>query len=319
MSDPLTDVVQLLDPSADFSKLVDASGPWSVRRTEQGRPFFCVLLQGSSRLETNGAPLIDLQAGDFLMLPAAQDFTMSAGSLSLDQVEEMKPVRQAEGHFRLGPSEMSITARLLIGYCRFRSPDANLLLSLLPQVIHVRDDPRLTSLVQLIADETAAARPGRDVVVARLLEVTLIEALRATSGATAPSGLMRGLSDTRLSTAIQKIHEEPAHPWTIRDLAKEAGMSRTVFFERFKAVVGISPIEHLTAWRMALAKRMLNEDRKISEIAERVGYGSAGAFGTAFRRSVGVSPARYATQVRPHVGVIEETHRAPLRLPISPR
>lgn len=94
------------------------------------------------------------------------------------------------------------------------------------------------------------------------------------------------------------MHDDPAHPWTINDLAKEAGLSRTVFFERFKAVVGMTPMQYLTAWRMALAKRMLRQDRDISVIAECVGYGSASALSTAFRRHVGVSPARYALTVQ---------------------
>lgn len=298
MSDPLTDIVLLLDPSADFSKLVEASGPWRVSRTERGRPFFCVVLAGTCRLEIEGAPTVDLRRGDFLMIPAAQQFAMFAGEMAREDVEEIAPVRQPDGRFRLGPLEAQVTARLLIGYCQFRSPDAALLLSLLPQVIHVHDDARLTSLVQLITDETAANRPGREVIVSRLLEVTLIEALRTTSGATAPSGLLRGLMDERLSGAIHRMHEDPARPWTIRDLAKEAGVSRTVFFERFKSMVGLSPMEHLTLWRMALAKRLLRDDRPLDEVATSVGYGSTSAFATAFRRSVGHSPVRYVERLR---------------------
>lgn len=298
MSDPLTDIVQLLDPSADFSKVVEASGPWLVRRSEKGRPFFCVVLGGASRLEVDGVAQKDLQPGDFLMIPEAQDFSMSAADVASCDVEEMQPVQQADGHFRLGPTDQPVSTRLLIGYCRFRSPDATLLLSLLPRVIHVRDEPRLTLLVQIITDETMAARPGRNIIVARLLEVTLIEALRTMSTTRAPSGLLRGLADARLSPAIHLMHEDPARPTTIKDLAKVAGLSRTVFFERFKSVVGLSPMEQMTVWRMAIAKRMLRENRSIHEVARVVGYGSTSSFATAFKRYAGISPARFAAALR---------------------
>lgn len=298
MTDPLTDVVLLLDPSADFSKLVEASGPWRVRRAEEGRPFFCVVLSGACRVAADGAPAVDLAQGDFLMIPAVQQFTMSAGDGDPDSLIDMESVRGADGRYRLGPPDQPVSARLLIGYCRFGSPDAALLVSLLPRLIHVRQQARLTALVKLVADETLAQRPGREVIVARLLEVMLIEALRDMPGKAAPPGLVRGLADSRLSIAIHRMHEDPAVAWTTDDLAKAAGLSRTVFFERFRRAVGLSPMEHLTQWRMALAKRMLIAARPMAEVAQAVGYGSTSAFATAFRRTVGETPARFALTAR---------------------
>ena len=298
MSDPLSDIVQLLSPQADFSKLVEASGPWRVSRAEAGRPFYCVMLSGECRLETPGSDELCLQAGDFLMIPQAQSFSMAAGDLPTAACRETTPIRQPDGRFRLGPPETPTTARLLIGYCWFRSPDAALLLSLLPRVVHVRSDARLTSLVQLIGDETVACRPGREAILARLLEVTLIEALRTTPDTTPPPGLLRGLRDVRISVAIHRMHADPARPWTVHDLAREAGLSRTVFFERFRSLVGRSPMEHLTLWRMALAKRRLLSRQPLDEVAASVGYGSASAFATAFRRAVGLTPGRFVQAIR---------------------
>jgi AraC-like DNA-binding protein len=106
---------------------------------------------------------------------------------------------------------------------------------------------------------------------------------------------VRGLADERLAFAIRRIHESPTGAWTVAQLAKEAALSRSAFFERFSRAVGVAPIAYLLAWRMALAKGMLRQNESgVTEIAERVGYGSASAFSVAFTRYVGLPPARYA-------------------------
>jgi len=185
--------------------------------------------------------------------------------------------------------------RLLGGYFAFDSPDAALLVSLLPRQIHVRGEPRLSALVQLVGDEARQQRSGRDLVLTRLVEVLLVEGLRSSTGAAASPGLLRGLADARLAQAIHRMHEQPERPWTVEGLAREAALSRSAFFERFTRAVGVPPMEYLVSWRMALAKRLLREGgHGVGEVAERVGYGSASTFSTAFRRHAGQPPARYA-------------------------
>jgi transcriptional regulator GlxA family with amidase domain len=153
----------------------------------------------------------------------------------------------------------------------------------------VRGEQRLATLVQLVSDETREQRPARDVVLARLLEVLLIEALRSTAGTAASPGLVRGLADTRLAAAIRAMHGEPARAWTVAELAKEAALSRSTFFERFSRTVGLAPMEYLLAWRMALAKDLLRRnERHVAGIAGRVGYSSASTFSVAFTRHVGL-------------------------------
>jgi len=187
--------------------------------------------------------------------------------------------------------------RALLGYCTFGSPDATLLVSLLPQLIHVRGDERLTTLLQLVNQESRASRLGRDVILARLAEVLLIEALRSTSSAEAPAGLLRGLADERLAGALRQMHDRPTWPWTVPELAKEAALSRSSFFERFRRAVGIAPMEYLLHWRMALAKDLLRRNvGGVAEIAQRVGYSSASTFSVAFARHVGLPPTIYARE-----------------------
>jgi transcriptional regulator GlxA family with amidase domain len=125
--------------------------------------------------------------------------------------------------------------------------------------------------VQLVRDKFRERRPAREVILARLLEVLLIEALRSTAGTTASPGLVRGLADERIAVAIRRMHESPTRAWTVAELAKEAALSRSAFFERFSRAVGVAPMEYLLAWRMALAINMLRQNESgVSEIAERV-------------------------------------------------
>ncbi|MBB2792393.1 UNVERIFIED_ORG: AraC-like DNA-binding protein [Rhizobium pisi] len=198
---------------------------------------------------------------------------------------------------RHGDPEGAPNARLLVGHFAFGSPDAALLVSLLPRIIHIRGDSRLSVIVQLVTDEARAERPGKNMILARLLEVLLVEALRSNAGEKAPLGILRGLGDPRLAVAIRRLHENPSKEWTVQQLAGEAALSRSAFFNRFRRAVGLAPIEYLISWRMALAKNLLRqEDIGIQEIAERVGYGSASAFSTAFTRFAGLPPSRYAEQ-----------------------
>ena len=295
MIDPLAEVVLLLQPGAPFSKVVSAAGRWLVRRSEYGRPFYCVLLEGSCCLAVDGAEPMTLAPGDFVLIPSADSFTMS----SLEPpASKDAPAVLTDGKVRLGTQSGAPEVRALIGYCEFGSQDAALLVSLLPRLVHVRGEKRLATLVQLVGEESRSQRPARDVVLARLLEVLLIEALRSTAGTPASTGLVRGLTDERLAAAIRRMHENPAQPWTVTQLAKEAALSRSAFFERFNRAVGVPPMEYLLAWRMALAKKLLRQNQSaVAEIAERVGYSSASTFSVAFTRYVGLPPTRYARKV----------------------
>jgi AraC-like DNA-binding protein len=300
MVDPLAEVVTLLQPGAPFSKIVSGAGHWSVRRTEYGQPFFCVILEGSSCLAVDGHEPMVLQEGDFVLIPSAQGFTMSeVAPVAPDRADRSPPSETCllRGEIRHGTQSGPPDVRFLVGHCVLGSPDAALLVSLLPQLVHVRGEKRLSTLVQLVGEESRQLRPARDVILARLLEVLFIEALRSTAGTAASPGLVRGLADVRLAVAIRRMHESPAQPWTVVQLAKEAALSRSAFFERFSRTVGVAPMEYLLAWRMAMAKNLLRRKLGgVAEVAERVGYSSASTFNVAFTRHVGLPPARYARE-----------------------
>ncbi|VWD10711.1 AraC family transcriptional regulator [Burkholderia contaminans] len=295
MIDPLAEVVTLLQPSTRYSKLVHGASPWRINRTVAGEPFYCVVLDGGCRVAIDGHPPIDLLPGDFVLIPAAYGVAISSFDLPPPGVETATPVALDNGEYRIGDANRPVDTRMMAGHCSFSSPDAALLVSLLPQYVHVRGEPRLTTLVQLVRDESRAQRPARELVLSRLVEVLLIEALRFSAGTDASRGLVRGLADSRLAAALRRMHERPAHPWTIVELAKEAALSRSTFFERFSRAVGLAPMEYLLTWRMALAKDLLRRNEgRIAEIAGRVGYSSASTFSVAFTRHVGRPPAQYA-------------------------
>jgi len=295
MSDPLSDVISLLRPRAVFAKGISGAGSWGVRYSDFGQPSFCAVLEGSCRLAVDGQKALTLEAGDFVLLPATPGFTMSGFDAVNPKRIDPKGTPAPKGEVRHGTRGGKPDVRLLGGYFVFDSPDAGLLVSLLPALVHVRGVARLSVLVQLVSEETSELRSGRDLVLARLVELLLIEALRSTSGDEAPPGLLRGLADAQLATAMRQMHGQIARPLTVTQLARKAGLSRSAFFERFTRTVGLPPMEYLLAWRMAVAKDLLRRDEaRIAEVAERVGYGSASTFSTAFSRHVGQSPSRYA-------------------------
>jgi len=245
-----------------------------------------------------GQEPLTLVRNDFVLVPAAYDFTTS----SLDPPPfgvEAERVETSPGVFRLGSADEPPNFRMLVGHCAFGSDDAELLVSLLPQLVHVRGQGRLTTLVELANEEWQSDRPGRGVVVARLLEVLLIEALRSTAGPAAPPGLLRGLADDRLAVALRQMHDRPRQAWTVIELAKAAALSRSTFFERFRRELGVAPMEYLLGWRMALAKDLLRRERAgVAHVADQVGYSSASTFSTAFARHVGMPPMLYAREQR---------------------
>jgi AraC-like DNA-binding protein len=297
MSDPLSEIITLLRPRTVFSKGISGAGRWGVRYSAFDQPSFCAVLDGSCRLAVDGQEPVTLQAGDFVLLPATPGFTMSGFEPTIPKRIDPKVTPAPTGEVRHGTRGGRPDVRLLGGYFVFDSPDAGLLVSLLPALIHVRGVERLSILVRLLAEEASGRESGRELVLARLVELLLIEALRSTAGENTPSGLLRALADAQLAPAMRQMHGQIARSWTVAQLAKRVGLSRSTFFERFTHTVGLPPMEYLLAWRMAVAKDLLRrQDIELARVAERVGYSSASTFSTAFSRHVGQSPSRYARE-----------------------
>lgn len=299
MSDPLAELIALLRPARVVGKSISGAGRWGVRYAPFGYPGFCVVTDGSCLLQVDGCDPLRLEAGDFVFLPATPGFVLSG--FEPVELEQIDPVaiegQNLDMHHGAPGAEPEV--RMLGGYFVFDSPDTALLVALLPPLIHVRGEDRLGVLVRLVREEAMQARLGRDLILTRLVEVLLIEALRAAPGEAAPAGLLRGLADERLALSIREMHRDPSRAWTVEQLAKAAALSRSAYFQRFTRAVGMPPMEYLLAWRMAIAKDILDrQDLVIEKVAERVGYSSASTFSTAFTRYVGRSPSGYARERR---------------------
>ncbi|WP_415787521.1 AraC family transcriptional regulator [Bordetella tumulicola] len=293
MIDPLTSVVTFLQPKMAYSKIVTGAGRWGLRGKFDDAPLFCcVIMEGRMRYTADGTQLV-VEAGDFVLIPSMSEFSVTSYEVPSDDEWQSEPTLLENGEHRSGLVAADADVRTLVGFCRLASPDSALLLTLLPKLVHIRGDCRLSALVQLVIDESRSQRPAKEVVLERLLEVLLIEALRSSNNAVTSQGLLRGLTDSRLASAIRLIHESPNEPWTVERLAKASALSRSTFFKRFSSAVGATPMDYLLSWRMALARDYLQREKTIAEVAALVGYSSSSTFTVAFTRYAGMPPGQY--------------------------
>jgi len=300
--DPLSDIITLLRPRAAVSKPITARGAWGIRYAAHDAPGFALIVAGHAWVTFDGEAPLRLAQGDFLLLPTTPAFMLSSepGRACTAVEPSNEPVRH-------GDQEGEPDFRALGGSFQIEWINAPLLLALLPGQVHIpasdRRTDRLGQLIRLLADECAANEPGKDLIVQRMLDMLLVEALRrqGVRGETVPSGLLAGLRDPGLARTLRAMHADVAARWTVARLAAMAGMSRSAFSARFAARVGCGPIEYLTRWRMAVAKdALIRGGKSLDRIAGEIGYDSASAFSTAFRKRLGCPPGSYArNQARP--------------------
>jgi AraC-like DNA-binding protein len=243
---------------------------------------------------------VQLTRGDFVLLPAAPAFSLYSrpGAACVHREPSDSAVRHGEQH---GDPDF----HMLGGSFRIEQVSAPLLIALLPRMIHIRaceaGTGRLSRIIELIMEECASDGPGKEMILQRLLEVMLVESLRwqALSDGLPPPGLLRGMRDAALARPLRAMHSDVRAAWTVAELARLAGMSRSAFAARFSETVGSAPMEYLSRWRMALAQDRLSRGAKsLDRLADEIGYESASAFSTAFRRRLGCSPGAFARSRR---------------------
>jgi len=297
--DALTDIIQLLRPHTVLLGSMAASGRWGVRVPQQPGPTFYFITEGRCWFQADKGDLVELQQGDYVLSakPLADSFFSEPGVEAAFSDAAFKASHSVDGELRIGDSEEGPTTRTLGGLILCDPANADLLVGLLPRFIHVRASEdtgaRLRALVSIIREEASDARSGRDAILSRL-----IETLRREAAAWFPHvGVLGGLADPQLARALANIHADVGRGWTVAELARRVGMSRSVFARRFSEAMGAAPVEYLLRWRMALAKDALLHSRgTLDEIAATVGYKSASAFSTAFSHRVGCPPSDYAAK-----------------------
>ena len=294
--DPLSDLITLLRPTTAVSKPITARGRWGVRYRAHDAPGFTIVLAGEAWIAFGGDEPLHLRQGDFVLLPTTPAFSLYSGDGVI-----CVPVEPGTGPVRHGDQDGEPDFSALGGSFAFERVNAPLLLALLPGIIHIPASEgratRFGRLIGLLSEECASDYPGKELILQRLLEALLVEALRWRSigGDSVPAGLLSGLRDPALARALRAIHADVRASWTVGELAGIAGMSRSAFALRFGETLGCAPIEYLTRWRMALAKDALVHGAKsLDRIAGEIGYESASAFSTAFRKRLGCPPGRFA-------------------------
>ncbi len=298
--DPLEDVLALLKARGERTSTFTGRGAWAVRFPAPGGAKFNSVLEGSCTLDTEGlAQPLTLNTGDSFLLTRPQEFVLSTSG----QV----PEQQASALFRatagcsaeVGASEQPVSAVLIGGSFRFDRNAQELLLDSLPPVIHLPAHAPGAAMSQYllgrIGHESSDQRIGAGVVGAHLAVVLLIDIIRHYLAQDPQgTGWLNGLSDPVASDALRSIHSNPSARWTVQLLADKAHVSRSTLAARFKAVVGVGPLEYLTRWRVEIgAHRLTSTDETIATIAEEVGYGSEAAFALAFKRELGSPPGTY--------------------------
>jgi AraC-like DNA-binding protein len=295
--DPFSHVLALLRPQAVDWRVIDAPEGWTLRfHPSPDVVVFGQAIDGPFEIVRDDGRRVQTSSGDFLLMASPGPWALHrpGDGPSID----FKAFLDAPASFAGGAAQ-SVT-RFIGGHFTFAAAGAELLGKLMLPIVHVRaaevQAGRLGALLALLGDEALAGRPGGAEVMARLLEVLLVESLRHPGAGwdQAGSGLLNGLADPRIGQALRLMHDDVRRVWTVGELAKAAGMSRSAFAGRFADVVGLPPMEYLSSWRMTLARQALLADQTpMADIAELAGYRSVSAFSTAFRRLTGASPSRY--------------------------
>jgi AraC-like DNA-binding protein len=295
--DPLSDIISLLRPRAAIAKAISGRGYWGVCYRSYDAPGFTVVLTGEAWVTLGNREPLRISVGDFLLLPTTPAFSLSSqpGAPCIPA----EPLAEAVRH---GEQEGEPEFVALGGSFSIESANAPLLLALLPNAIHIPASAgrgtRFGRVIELLSEECGTDYPGKELIIQRLLETLLVEALRWDNigNNMASAGLLNGLRDAAMGRVLRAIHQDVRRRWTVADLAGIAGMSRSGFAERFKETLGSAPIEYLSRWRIAIAKQaLLRGEKSLDRIADEIGYESASAFSTAFSKRLGCSPRRFAT------------------------
>ena len=296
--DPLSDILSLLKPRNYMSAGFDAAGQWSIQFPDQQESIKSgAVVAGQCWLAVEGVPdAVRLRTGDCFLLPSGRPFRLASDMTvrPVDAGTVFSSARNGIVAHNGGGEFLLVSSRFALA-----GHHAGILLRMLPPIVHLRnqsDQAALRWSVERMMQELRDQQPGGSLIIQHLAYMMLVQALRLhlAEGFRDGVGWLFALADKPMSAAINAMHGDPAHRWTLQALAERTGMSRSTFALKFKATVGTSPMEYLTRWRMLLAgDRLANSSDPICVIALSLGYESESAFSTAFKRVMGCSPRRY--------------------------
>ena len=328
-SDPLSDVLRRVKLTGAMFFMVEASDPWGMEvpaascfapiilPQAQHVVSYHIILQGSGQARVPGTAGTSFETGDIIVFPHADPYAMTSdhGSAALASGEE---VLRFFRDMAAGRLPFVITeggggvdrARFICGFLGCDTRPFNPLFAELPRLLRIRraagEPPDLLDkLIDLTIFEAQQRRAGSDCIRLGLCELIFVEVLRRYLAARpdGQGGWLSGLRDPAIARALHLLHADPAHGWTVEELARRTGMSRSVLAERFTRLVGYAPMQYLTEWRMQIAAGLLaDSDDKVAAIGRDVGYESEAAFSRTFKRIAGQSPAIWRQRMGHRMG-----------------
>ena len=313
--DPITDIFRTLHVTAFGLHRLEATAPWGLIEDKQieetvtpadkkmsptDLAHFAMLSRGNCWLSVDGiAEPIPLTGGDCFLLARGTSIVLRDSPRTRPRLSFREVGAQANNHVaHCGGGGAPTT--IVCGSMSFDRASLRPITQLLPSFILIKAEQAralaLHDTLRALASEMAEQVPGSEIVATRLAEVLFIQILRAhiASGPERNKGWLRAIFDPQIGTTLSAIHDSVNTPWTVESLAEAAGMSRSAFAARFKELLGQTPLEYVTEWRMQKAMQLLQQrDKKLIEVARLVGYESDAAFSKAFKRVVGANPGEY--------------------------
>lgn len=311
--DALSEILRVVQMSGAFFVNARFSAPWCYQspKASLAAPWlepsaeqiviFHLITEGDCLVEMEGMPPLRAQTGDVVLFPggSAHRMTSEVGMPPPRGVADLKKLLSARPR-RLAYGGGGAATRIVCGYLACDTRLAKLLLNGLPPVVRVslRDSDAgtwLESSVRYALAEARTPRPGGAGLLAKLAELLFIEVLRQyIHQSDNQTGWLAALGDRIVGNALNALHQRPGHEWTLAELARAAGTSRSVLAERFQQLVGTSPMQYLTQWRMVMAANLLrSSNTPLARVAEEVGYQNDTSFSRAFRREYGQPPAAW--------------------------
>jgi len=309
--DPLSDVLRAVRLTGAYFYEVRAAVPWNVEavaaRSLSPRVLpesehlisYHMVVEGRCYGHLVGGEPIALEAGDVIMFPHGDPHVMCSAPDGCGVLEFQRSA-PAKYPFRLFVGNGPQATELFCGFLGCDRRPFNPLLDALPRALRVQRvaNAAFGLLIRQVTNEAQVGRSGASSVLTRLAELMFIEVLRRHISELPPeeTGWLAGLRDDVVGRALALLHSRVDHPWTLEQLARDAGASRSNLAARFTALVGQPPMQYLAQWRMQVASTMLVErNAKISAIGAAVGYDSEAAFSRAFKKATGVSPGAWRT------------------------
>jgi AraC-like DNA-binding protein len=315
MPDPLSDLLALIEMESVATARLEAGGDWALRFPAKPYLKFNAVLKGHCWIAVDGAAPLRLDCGDTFLMNGAPGFVLSGalsepGQIAGDGAHLFANVQHAAGRcIRYGGDDTVVVG----GGFTFAPVDAVPLLATLPAFMHLPGGSDAAAILRgtlaLLDSELAVAMPGASLMVRRLADILLVQALRAHAALQGAerSGWIGALGDRRIGAALRSMHGDLQRRWRVAELAAVAGMSRSGFALRFRQVVGCAPLDYMTQWRMHVAlSRLRQPGTQVAVLAAQLGYCSESAFGTAFKRQFGCAPRRYGMRI-----ALEQQNGAP--------